>query len=96
MAGFVNGADPASVPLIRPEECLAIEDSKAGIQSAHRAGLKVVALARTYPAERLIEADCVLRNWGEVSFKRLEALFRSRAHPSFGYRPDPSGSDFSS
>ena len=72
----MNGTDPAVVPLIRPEECLVIEDSKAGIQAARRAGMKVVALATTYPAEHLTEADSVLRNWGEVSFERLEGLFR--------------------
>jgi beta-phosphoglucomutase-like phosphatase (HAD superfamily) len=39
---------------------LVIEDAPAGIQSAHAAGMKVIALASTYPASALSEADVVI------------------------------------
>ena len=47
-------------PLLRADECLVIEDSKAGIRAARVAGMPVLALATTYPAGELGEADCVM------------------------------------
>ena len=47
-------------PALRADECLVIEDSKAGIQAARAAGMSVLALATTYPAGELGEADRVL------------------------------------
>ena len=40
-------------------ECLVIEDSLAGIRSARAAGMRVIALATTYPIDKLHEAECV-------------------------------------
>lgn len=39
--------------IIRPQECIAIEDTPAGITSASGAGLNVLAITNSYPAERL-------------------------------------------
>ncbi|GKS60004.1 haloacid dehalogenase [Nitrospira sp.] len=47
-------------PLIRAHECLVIEDSRAGILAAKAAHMWVVAVATTYPADQLTEADLVL------------------------------------
>ena len=47
-------------PLLRADECLVIEDSRAGIQAGLRAGMRVLALATTYPASQLTEAHLVL------------------------------------
>lgn len=47
-------------PALRADECLVIEDSKAGIRAARAAGMTVLALATTYPAGELREADRVL------------------------------------
>jgi len=44
-----------------PSECVVIEDAPAGIQSARAAGTKVMGLASTYAAEKLSQADAVLR-----------------------------------
>ena len=41
-------------------ECLVIEDAPAGINSAHAGGMKVVALAGTYPPSKLRAADAVV------------------------------------
>ncbi|NOS79682.1 MAG: HAD family phosphatase [Nitrospira sp.] len=46
--------------LLRADECLVIEDSKAGIRAARAAGMPVLALATTYPSHELREADCVM------------------------------------
>jgi sugar-phosphatase len=45
---------------IEPSECLVLEDAPAGIQAAHAAGMKVVALASTYGPEELSEADATI------------------------------------
>ena len=45
---------------LRPAECLAIEDSHWGIQSAKSAGLTCVAVSHTYPAATLGAADLVI------------------------------------
>jgi len=60
-------------PLLRPDECLVIEDSKAGIRAARAAGMAVLGLATTYPADELREADCVMPSLAGVD---PEALIR--------------------
>ena len=47
-------------PLLRADECLVVEDSKAGIRAARAAGMQVLALATTYPVDELGEADRVM------------------------------------
>jgi beta-phosphoglucomutase-like phosphatase (HAD superfamily) len=46
---------------------LVIEDAPAGIDAAHAAGMKVVALMTTYPAAALQEADAIARALADVS-----------------------------
>jgi mannitol-1-/sugar-/sorbitol-6-phosphatase len=46
---------------VSPAECVVIEDAPAGIQSARAGGMKVIGLASTYAAERLVEADAVVQ-----------------------------------
>ena len=46
-------------PSLRAEECLVIEDTAAGIEAAHRAGMKVLAVCYTMPATDLAAAEIV-------------------------------------
>ncbi|MFO0732328.1 MAG: HAD family phosphatase [Nitrospiraceae bacterium] len=57
---LLNARSPKP-PLLRVDECLVVEDSRAGIQAALRAGMPVLALATTYPAAQLGEATLVLK-----------------------------------
>jgi sugar-phosphatase len=41
-------------------DCIVIEDTPAGIESAHAAGMRVIAIASTYPRELLTAADAVV------------------------------------
>jgi sugar-phosphatase len=41
-------------------DCVVIEDTPAGIKSAQAAGMRVLAIATTYPLERLAAADAVV------------------------------------
>src|SRR5207249_6526543 len=43
-----------------PSDCVAIEDSPAGVSSARQAGMRVLGILGTYPAARLRNASVVL------------------------------------
>ncbi len=45
---------------VLPEDCLIIEDSLVGVEAAHRAGMKCMAVTSTHPASALQAADLVL------------------------------------
>ncbi len=53
---------------IEPSACTVMEDAINGIQAAKAAGMRCVAVATTFPAERLQEADVVR---GEIAQVRL-------------------------
>ena len=46
---------------LHPQECVVVEDAVNGIQAAKAAGMRCVAVAQTFPPDRLYEAD-VTRN----------------------------------
>jgi beta-phosphoglucomutase len=71
----LNTAAPVPQPSVTPAQCLVIEDSVAGIQSAHRAGMKVVAIATTYPAAELKEADMIASSVRDIDWRKVELLF---------------------
>lgn len=47
-------------PALSADGCLVIEDTVAGVTAAKGAGMRCLAVAHTYPAERLHQADLVL------------------------------------
>jgi HAD superfamily hydrolase (TIGR01509 family) len=47
-------------PLLKADECLVIEDSRAGILAGRQAGMRVLGLSTTYPATELDQAHLVL------------------------------------
>ncbi len=53
-------------PPIQPGECLAIEDTAAGIEAARRAGMRVLALAHTARDTVLAGADIVRRSLADT------------------------------
>jgi len=58
------------------DRCCAIEDTPAGIASAKGAGLQVIAVLNSYPADKLLQADLVLRSLEELpeQFASLKPL----------------------
>ncbi len=52
-------------------QCLAIEDAPGGIEAAHAAGLKCLALAHTCPASELRHADWVRKSFREVDLREM-------------------------
>lgn len=86
---FVNGdmvhrakPDPAIYLLsleklgLPASECLVMEDSFAGIESANGAGIKVVALATTNTAEALSEAkvEMIVPDFTSLSYQKIAGL----------------------
>jgi beta-phosphoglucomutase-like phosphatase (HAD superfamily) len=59
---------------IDPRECVAVEDSIWGIESARAAGLRTVAVAHTYDAQRLIESDLTICSISDLDLQALRAL----------------------
>ena len=72
----LNETAPPPRPPLRAADCLVIEDSLAGIQSAKAAGMTVIGVATTYPAAALREADAVYPGLGAVSLAQIERLIR--------------------
>lgn len=58
---------------LQPSECLAIEDAPAGIESAHAAGMKCVAVAHSRPANELKRADWVFARLADADLQVLNA-----------------------
>ncbi len=57
-----------------PENCVAFEDSVAGIRSAKAAGMKVIALTTTHTAQDVKEADLIIKDYTEISLTKLREL----------------------
>ena len=60
---YLKGAALLGLP---PSKCLVFEDAQSGIRAAKLAGAKVIAVAGTYPAADLREADAVISSLCEV------------------------------
>lgn len=56
---------------LMPADCVVIEDAVNGIAAAKAAGMRCVAVAQTFPAERLVAADLVLPNIASVTLQDL-------------------------
>jgi beta-phosphoglucomutase len=63
-----------------PRRCVAIEDSRWGLDSARGAGLRCVAVTTSYPASELRDAaELVVEGLGSLTIDRLDALCSTEA-----------------
>jgi HAD superfamily hydrolase (TIGR01509 family) len=62
---------------ISPAECLVIEDSFHGVQAAHAAGMRCVAVTNSYRREMLAEAELVVATFEDLPLAQLELLFEN-------------------
>lgn len=51
---------------VAPAQCCVIEDSKPGIAAGLAAGMRVIAIANTHPAEELSQAPTVVSTYREI------------------------------
>jgi HAD superfamily hydrolase (TIGR01509 family) len=65
----------ARAPGLRPEDCVAFEDSGPGIAAARTAGMRVVAVTHSYPAEKLRAAHRVVESLVGLDRDGLLELF---------------------
>lgn len=59
---------------VDPVECVVCEDAPVGIEAARAAGMGVVALATTFPPERLSDYDLLVENFTQTSADEVLAL----------------------
>jgi beta-phosphoglucomutase len=80
-AGDTDRTKPAPDPYLRaaelhgvpPAQCVAVEDSHWGLQSARDAGMRTIAISHTYPRETL-EADVVIDSLDELTVDLVRNL----------------------
>jgi HAD superfamily hydrolase (TIGR01509 family) len=70
----VRLADAMGGPL-RAADCVAIEDSRWGLESARAAGLRTVAISSSYDPAELGDADLVLPDIDALDVDTLRAIF---------------------
>lgn len=58
---------------LRADECVVIEDTPHGIEAAHKAGMRCIAVTTTLPASRLAQADLVIPSLQAVRAETLLA-----------------------
>jgi tRNA threonylcarbamoyl adenosine modification protein YeaZ len=52
---------------VKPQSCLVIEDAMAGVAAATRAGMAIIAVTNTHPAESLTQADLIVDSLDKVN-----------------------------
>lgn len=55
----------------RPDECVVFEDAAAGVQAAHRAGMKCVGIGSP---DTLVEADLIVPNLSGITLPIIERI----------------------
>ncbi len=65
---FLKAASALKIPI---SNCIVIEDSLSGIKAAKRSGAFTIALAGTFPVEKLKEADMVILGFSELNLQDL-------------------------
>jgi beta-phosphoglucomutase family hydrolase len=59
---------------IAAPRCVVFEDAHVGIEAAHAAGMKVVAVATTHTVEQLSAADLVVRRLDELTVEQVASV----------------------
>jgi beta-phosphoglucomutase len=59
---------------VDPQHCLVIEDAAAGIEAAHRAGMKAIGVLNTHPH---LEADVVVQALHDLTWEMIESVMRA-------------------
>ena len=72
---------------IRAGECMVVEDTRAGIEAAHRAGMKVLALCHSASVAELAAAEVVRDSISKLDLDEILRAFSSDGlKPSMGAR----------
>jgi HAD superfamily hydrolase (TIGR01509 family) len=69
---FLKAAEKIAMP---PDRCVVFEDAHVGIEAAHRAGMRVIAVATTNPLADLGKADLAVGRLDELSVEKIAEWF---------------------
>jgi HAD superfamily hydrolase (TIGR01509 family) len=58
-----------------PARCVVFEDSLSGVESANRAGCKVIGVSTTHTPEELSDTSFVISDFKDLEISQIEALF---------------------
>lgn len=76
---YLNQQEPTLQ--LKPDNCLVIEDTPAGIQAAKNAGMQVVGIANTYPFHMLQrQANWTIDCLTELEIERIKKVFSGQAY----------------
>jgi len=56
---------------VNPKECVVVEDAVNGVQAAQAAGMRCIAVAHTFPADRLRDADLIREKISDILLSDL-------------------------
>ena len=70
---FLTAAQRMGIP---PVECLVIEDAPNGVEAAHNAGCRCIAVTNSVPAAKLMAADRTVDSLLEIDLKDIVTLIR--------------------
>ena len=66
---------------LEPWRCVAIEDSRWGLESARGAGLRCVGVTTSYPAAQLADAELIAGSLKDLTIEALDALCAAEPRP---------------
>ena len=65
---YLKTAEKLNCP---PEACLVFEDSMPGIQAGRNAGMRVIGVASSHPAEKLKDTKFVIKDFTEINLETI-------------------------
>jgi len=66
---------------LEPRDCVVVEDAIEGIKAAKAAGMRCIAVTNSFPADRLREADIIVKSLEEVSLLTLHEVVDALGTP---------------
>jgi beta-phosphoglucomutase-like phosphatase (HAD superfamily) len=69
-----------AVTIVEPRCCVAIEDSRWGLEAARKAGFRCVAVTHSYAASELPFADVIVERMSDITIPVLERLVAEPAN----------------
>lgn len=76
---YLQGAALLALPA---QDCVVFEDTAAGIESAHKAGMGVIALTTTFAASELSAADAIVASLDEIKLSLASGLIHLQIRSS--------------
>ncbi len=61
---------------LKPQQCVVIEDSVFGIQSALAAGMKVVGITSTFSVDKINQADIIIKSFREINVEKIKSALK--------------------